>query len=563
SGGVWSVGRAVAPLATPETFGTTRTQVLAGGLPFDLNGARDPVVLVRNGTWYLWYTAIGLDGVERVALATSTDGMTFTKEGLALNPATNAYDVAEGGVRPADARYDEAGARLLFSYTGVDRFGWKRVGLASSTGAGYLEDGSATFEFEHDPTGINPEADWRKILWTATVPSASTTLEIWASYFPTVKGFWSTFFPVTSGQDLPFGLEVERMRWQVRMKSTDPAVAPVLSQLEVQHAPVQFAATARALTIPITPSAGNYLLAWKTLTVETDLQAPQGGSLTLEVRDQDATPLLAAQPLATGISAPIDLSAIPVTSGGLRLLFAFTADAATYPPKSPLVKNCTVTFDSTPDGSQITLVATPPKVNSGGSVTLTGTLTGLPQAAAPVPLDGQSVAVKYRKWSQTAWTTLRTVVTAADGTFSTTARPADTTIYRVEWTPPAGPIDGVTYPPAVASVQVRLAPLVSIQVTGFTARAGKYYVYPFAKTVGIAGRLTPKIHPGSVTVRVQRLVGGKWVNHVAAKRSLTSTGAFSWPWRPRYAGSYRVKAQFLGDANHAARTSAYRYVRVQ
>ena len=500
--------------------------------------------------------------MERVALATSADGVGFTKQGLALNPSTDAYDISERGIRPADARYDAAGARLLFSYTGVDRFGWKRVGLAASTGAGHLEDGTATFELAHDATGVNPQGDWRKITWAATLPSASTTAEIWVSYYPTVMGLWSGFFPVTSAQDLPFGLEVERMRWQVRLKSTDPAATPVLSQLDVQHAPIRFAATAQALTIPLVPAAGWYLLNWGTLTIETDLQDPQGGSLTLEVRDQDNTPLLPAQPLSTGITTPpIDLSAIPATSGGLRLLFTFTSDTATYPPKSPLVKNFTATFTSTDNGAALTLVATPAKVISGGSVTLTGTLTGLPKGADPVPLDGQSVALKFRKMSQTAWTTFQTVTTAA-GAFTATVKPADSTIYRAEWVP-AGPVGGITYPPAMASAQVLMAPKVTVGVAGFTARAGTYYVYPFAKLVTVKGRVVPAIYPGAVVIKVQRLAAGKWTDHVAARRALTAAGAFSWGWKPKYRGNYRLGARFPGDATHPTRTSPYRYVRIQ
>ena len=76
------------------------------------------------------------------------------------------------------------------------------------------------------------------------------------SYYPTYSGDWSNAFPITDDTDLPFLLTVEDMRWQVRMTSTDAAVSPQLDELTVNHAPIQFPASGKAVTLPIGPPDG-------------------------------------------------------------------------------------------------------------------------------------------------------------------------------------------------------------------------------------------------------------------------------------------------------------------
>ena len=93
---------------------------------------------------------------------------------------------------------------------------------------------------------------------------------------------------MTNDTDLPFLLTVQSMRWQVRMTSTDTAVSPQLDELTVNHAPIQFPTSGKAVTLPIGPPDGLYLLTWGDLTIDADI--PGGTGLTVDRRGRRRSP---------------------------------------------------------------------------------------------------------------------------------------------------------------------------------------------------------------------------------------------------------------------------------
>ena len=359
AGGVWSLGLAGSVTGDPTTIGGAR-QILAptpGG--YDAGGLRKPVAhKMGDGTWRLFYAAIGADGVSRIAFATTTDGSTWVKQGLVMAEATATYDFCEGGVEPSSAGPVGLGEGLFF--TGTDRFGWTRIGKATAAGAGFLDGGSAEYELAN-PT----PRDWRRILWAPASQPTGADAQIWVSYYPTYSNDWSNAFPVTNDTDLPFLLTVQSMRWQVRMTSTDPAASPKLDELTVNHAPIQFPTSGKAVTLPIGPPDGLYLLSWVDLTIGADI--PGGTGMTVAVEDDAGAQVVAPQPVTAG-GTTIPLAGVAPLGSRLVAVLELTGDGNS----TPKLKSLGASYTSTTTPAQMTLAAAKTLLVYGASTTLTG-----------------------------------------------------------------------------------------------------------------------------------------------------------------------------------------------
>ena len=101
----------------------------AAGTP-DSNMASFPGVWYENGTYYVVYEAVGHASSQRgaIGLATSTDGITFTKQGIILDYAPNTWEAANIGT---PSLYKENGIWYLF-YHGSD-YNVCQIGVATGT----------------------------------------------------------------------------------------------------------------------------------------------------------------------------------------------------------------------------------------------------------------------------------------------------------------------------------------------------------------------------------------------------------------------------------------------
>jgi len=552
SGG-WSIGSATATDTAPAAFSSAHQILAPSAGAYDAGGLRHPVAhRAGDGTWRLFYTAIGLDGVKRIAYATAPATLsTWTKQGLVMSPSTDAYDFAEAGVEPSSAGVLGAtGESVLF--TGTDRFGWTRIGRVTAAGSGFVAGGSATYEL--DGGGVR---DWRRILWSPATLPAGTTREIWVSYSPTLSGGWSNPYQVTNDTDLPFLLTVQKMRWQVRMTSDAATATPALQQLTVNHAPVHFVTTATAVTQPLGPPDGLYLLSWGDLVVACDV--PGGTGVSVEVRDDAGAQVVAAQPVV-GTSLTIPLTAVAPPGGKLVAVCTLTGDGAT----TPKIKSLTATYTTTSTPSTMTLVAAKKLLPYGASTVLTGKLVSDPMAPA-----GQTVTIKKHVAGTVGYTDLTTASTAVDGAYSLSVEPTATTTYRAVWV--GGTIGGIVYPPASATATVQVKPKVTLALTKYNSRSGKYYLYKLGRTVYAKGTLKPnhaKLGDGTtagkvrVTAYLYKKSTRKWVKVKTALRGLTTTSAYTWSWRPGARGTYRLATTFPSDVDHAAGASPFRYVKV-
>lgn len=557
--GVWSIGVASSLTGDPMTLGGAHQILAPTPDTYDAGGLHKPVAhKMPDGSWRLLYAAIGEDAVSRIAYATSADGSTWVKQGLVMTESSAAYDFAEGGVEPCSAGPVGDGETLFF--TGTDRFGWTRIGKASAAGTGFLDGGLAEYEL------ANPTArDWRRILWTPATQPAGGDAQIWVSYYPTYSNAWSNAFPVDNDTDLPFLLTVQSMRWQVRMTSTDTAVSPKLDELTVHHAPIRFPTSGKAVTLPIGPPDGLYLLTWGDLTIGADI--PGGTGMTVTVEDDAGAQVVAPQPVTAG-GTTIPLGGVAPLGGKLVAVIELTGDGGS----TPKLKSLGASYTSTTTPAQMTLTAAKTLLVYGGSTTLTGKLFSDPTPLVlddgnATPLAGQLVTIKAHKAGSVGYTDVGTQTTALDGTLSLVVKPTAVTSYRAEWA--GGTIDTVVYPPASAGVRVDVKAKVSIAVSKYNRRMGKYYLYKLGRAVVVKGAVTPNhyklddgVTAGKVIVTVYKYKSTKWVKVKSSTRRLTSTSRYSWSWKPSARGKYRLTTTFKGDPTHLGATSKIKYVKV-
>jgi hypothetical protein len=290
----------------------------------------------------------------------------------------------------------------------------------------------------------------------------------------------------------------------------------------------------------------------------------------VSVRDDAGAQVVAQQPV-TGSGVTVPLTGVATPGGKLVAVLTYAGDGAT----TAKVKSLTATYTTTSTPSQLVLTAGKTLLTSGGTTTLSGKLVSdpTPQDAAngdALALGGQEVTISQCPAGSAGYTEIGKVMTdAVTGAFSlpTPVKPTATTSYRAVW--PGGTVQTVAYPPAVGTVRVQVRPKVTLTLTRYSSRRGKYHNYKLGRTVYAKGAVTPGharlgdgTTAGKVTVTAYRYKSRKWVKVKSAVRTLSSASAYSWSWRPRYRGTYRWATTFAGDVDHAAAASPYRYVKV-
>lgn len=332
--GLQTIGRASS--ASLSFTAPTRAQVLVTGAAgsFDADGVRNPVVVKLAATDFrMLYTGIeSLNGttVERIGLATSSDGISWTKQGVVLNPSLSPFASDELGVEPSGMLL--AGGTLHIFASGRDRNGRPQALHATSafpSASGKVPSGFATFQLGNSTTTAQ---DFRSISRVSTGPA-----EVWMSFLqPYSTTDWSDYFPVTRNSPtelLNLLLTVKAVRIQARL----PAAA-TLDSLSLTHADVSYSPTGSAATTEIAPPDGRGLRAWQQLSVHA---ASGGSGGTVTVIDAATSAQLASAALVTGGATTIDLRSISAAQHpALRVVFTLTSLGST----SPLVQSLTITY---------------------------------------------------------------------------------------------------------------------------------------------------------------------------------------------------------------------------
>jgi hypothetical protein len=457
--GATAIGRFTATTPDFQTAATAHTAVtFTGSDNCAPDGARDPVVQkVGAGDYRMLYTGVEkLEGqtIERGCYATSSDGITWARQGIVLNPSHAAFSSDENGVEPTGLVVD--GTTMHVWYSGVTRTG-RTLGDHATTAfptpnsatAG-VENGWATYQLGDETTAVQ---DWRQITRTST---GGSDVELWMSYeqpYSTSSAggqFWSAWFPVTKSattEQLKFLLTVRGVRWQARMMT--PADNPTLDTVSIDHAPVSFNSSGNAVTKEIGGPTGQTITQWRTLTVSASSFSPAStgsASGTVKVLSADQATQLASASLNTGGDTTIDLTSISAaTHPTLRVRFDLASDGNA----SPLVTALKAAyFTNVSDPGTVTLSATPTTVDPGGAVTLSGNVS-----KGGTPVTSGSVVLQQQPSGAGTFTSAGNATTDSAGNFSLVVNPATTTVYRASYLGSLSPQVTVTVnPPKVLTL---------------------------------------------------------------------------------------------------------------
>jgi hypothetical protein len=194
------------------------------------------------------------------------------------------------------------------------------------------------------------------------------------------------------------------------------------------------------------------------------------------------------------------------------------------------------TAQAQPEPKNITLDATPTTVKFGGTVTLSGKLTGQNNSGRPVVVQQDPFPID-------TFSNAGTATTNSTGDWSLILKPDRNTRYQAR----SGNADSKT-------VDVMVRPAISLRVSDRTPAAGT--------KVTFSGRLCPE-HDGVRVALQRRSANNQWRtlrNPLLKDLPGTECSSYSRGLRPRRDGAFRIL--FRGDTDHAEGNSRVRRVNV-
>jgi predicted GH43/DUF377 family glycosyl hydrolase len=511
NGTVSRIGLATASSAAGP-FTKTGAAVLDVGSAgaFDEEGAKDPVVVKAGaGDYRMLYTAVDADGIERAGYATSSDGTTWTKQGVVLDPSLRAFAADQVGVEPTGLLVD--GSTLHVWTSGVDSSGRTRGGHATTAfppGAGSIPGGWATYQLGDATTTVR---DFRQVERASTGDVA-----LWMSFLQPYSAngdeFWSDFFPVATGSPtelLNFLLTVHGVRWQARLAT--PGSSPSLDAVRLTHAPVSFFTSGSATSNPVAAAAGRSVTAWGSLVVNSSMFSPAGsgtGSAVVRVLDATTGAQLLSAPLSLSGDTTVDLSGIsPASVQSLRVAFDL---ASADGQATPRVNSFKVLYTTQAASLSLTLLAAPLRIVYGSRVALSGSLM---QGAGG--LGGQTVGLSAQAAGASGFTALPPATTDATGHFTASAKPSRNTTYKA------------TFAGAGSEPTVRVG--VAYRVTLRVVRKGSRWSF--------GGKVGPARRGGTLVIQLKTRSG--WKRFAKVRLSKRSTFTLL---RALKHGKYRFRA---------------------
>jgi hypothetical protein len=194
------------------------------------------------------------------------------------------------------------------------------------------------------------------------------------------------------------------------------------------------------------------------------------------------------------------------------------------------------TASAQPEPKNVTIDATPTTVKFGGTVTLSGKLTGQNN-------DNRPVVVQQDPFPVDNFSNAGTATTNASGDWSLILKPDRNTRYMAR----SGNADSKT-------VDVLVRPAISLTLSDRTPKVGT--------KVTFSGRLCPE-HDGVRVALQRRSANNQWRtlrNPLLKDLPNTECSSYSRGLRPRRDGAFRIL--FRGDADHAEGPSRVRRVNV-
>lgn len=169
-----AIGRATSPNGTGWTKDADNPLV-TGGSPgeWDAAGVEDPVALIVDGTYHLWYAGRSAGGSSQIGHATSPDGVNWTKdEGNPVLEAGPEGTWDTRGVRPGSVIRVDGEYRMW--YTGANVHGTAQIGYATS------DDGTTWAKYAGNPVLQSGNLNWEASgVYRPAVVFDGTTYRMW------------------------------------------------------------------------------------------------------------------------------------------------------------------------------------------------------------------------------------------------------------------------------------------------------------------------------------------------------------------------------------------------
>ena len=103
------------------------------------------------------------------------------------------------------------------------------------------------------------------------------------------------------------------------------------------------------------------------------------------------------------------------------------------------------------------------------------------------------------------------------------------------------------------------APTLTLKLSGLRSGALR-----LGRSLTASGRVTPSRYAGiKVKLTVQRKRGTKWVTLKPVTRTSSSTGAYSWKYKPGKRGNYRLQAAVAKTTKTAGAATKWRMFKVK
>jgi hypothetical protein len=191
-----------------------------------------------------------------------------------------------------------------------------------------------------------------------------------------------------------------------------------------------------------------------------------------------------------------------------------------------------------PTSSSISCSASPSSILVGSSTTISGFLS-------PAIADAD-VTLSYRL-SGGIWSSMQTVSTTSLGSYSYDWTPTSAGTYEVK----ASWSGDETYEAAENSATITVTDIITSGSSSISCSASPSSILVGSSTT-ISGSLSPAIADTDVTLSYR--LSGSWNSLQTV--STDSSGSYSYDWTPNSAGTYQVKASWIGNIDYEETTSS-------
>jgi len=173
--------------------------VLSPGAPGELDSGDvwRPTVVYAAGAYYMWYTGRANPSYNLIFLATSSDGLHWTKRGLVLSPGPSGSMDCDSAAMPSVRLVS---GRYLMAYTGYDGVEYRILYADSSDGIVWQKTGPAIspqgpdeWQLSHPALLVEPNGA-RMLYYTSRPPSWQVYLA--TSVAPEAVSGWIRSLPV-------------------------------------------------------------------------------------------------------------------------------------------------------------------------------------------------------------------------------------------------------------------------------------------------------------------------------------------------------------------------------